>query len=81
MFDKYYHTIVKKDYSREAARILGADLKSISEAEIKSKDRVDIPLGEYERLKNEVKRLAERERTLMSIIERLKIPAELPNRV
>lgn len=83
MFDRHYH--IQDEHSRvEAARInalsqekFAKQLKSISEAEIKSKDRVDIPLEEYERLKNENKRLAERERTLMSVIEQLKIPADV----
>lgn len=82
MFDKHYY--IKEDKSVEAARInakaqamFSRKLESISEAEIKSKDRVDISLEEYERLKDEVKQLSERERTLMSVIERLKIPADV----
>ena len=82
MFDKHYH--IQEDHSKEATRIavraqkeFGEQLKAIYEAEIKSKDRVDIPLEEYERLKDEVKRLTERERTLMSVIEQLKIPADV----
>ena len=82
MFDKHYY--IKEDKSVEAARInakskamLTRKIESISEAEIKSKDRVDISLEEYERLKDEVKQLTERERVLMSVIERLNIPADV----
>lgn len=83
MFDKHYH--IQDEHSRvEAARInslsqekFANQLKSISEAEIKSKDRVDISLEEYERLKDEVKQLSERERVLMSVIERLNIPVDV----
>lgn len=82
MFDKHYY--IKEDKSVEAARInakskamLARKIESISQAEIKSKDRVDISLEEYERLKSEVKRLSERERALMSVIERFKIPADV----
>lgn len=83
MFDRHYH--IQDERSRvEAARInamsqekFAKQLKDISEAEIKSKDRVDITLEEYERLKSENKLLTERVRTLMSVIERLNIPTEI----
>lgn len=39
----------------ESIEGLGDKLESISEAEIKSKDRVDIPLSEYLNMKDELK--------------------------
>lgn len=83
MFDRYYH--IQDDHSRiEAARInsfsqekFANTLKSISEAEIKSKDRVDITLEEYERLKNDVRKYEERSRRMGAMIMRLGIPYEL----
>lgn len=83
MFDRHYH--IQDNHSAvETARInslsqekFAKQLKYISEAEIKSKDRVDITLEEYERLKSENKLLTERVRALMSVIERLKIPADI----
>jgi hypothetical protein len=77
MFDRHYHTTIHEDHSREAAKILGDKLESISNAEIKSKDRVDITLAEYEKLKNDVRKYEERSRRMGSMIMRLGIPYEV----
>lgn len=77
MFDRQYHTTIHEDHSREAAKILGDKLESISNTEIKSKDRVDILLSEYERLKDNVRKYEERCRRMGSAIMRLGIPYEV----
>lgn len=83
MFDRHYH--IQDARSRvEAARInslsqekFANTLKSISESEIKSKDRVDITLAEYERLKDNTRKYEERCRRMGALIIRLGIPAEV----
>lgn len=82
MFDKHFH--IKKDDSVKAARIvnrglerLGSDLKTISTAEIESKDRVDITLKEYEKLKKNARDYEERCRKMGAMIMRLGIPYEV----
>ena len=81
MFDRHYHTTIHQDHSREAARILGDKFMTISEAEIESKDRVDISLKEYERLKLENAKLKYEKRSMESIIKRLGIPVDLIDRI
>lgn len=56
-------------------------LKSVSDAEIKSKDRVDIPLSEYERLKKENAELRARCDLFEDILKRVKINPEILRRV
>lgn len=83
MFDRHYH--IQDEHSRvEAARInamsqekFAKQLKDISEAEIKSKDRVDITLAEYEKLKADVRKYEERCRKMGAEIMRLGIPYEV----
>lgn len=83
MFDRHYH--IQDEHSRvEAARInamsqekFSKQLKDISEAEIKSKDRVDITLAEYERLKSDLRRYEEKSRRLEAIVAKLGIPDEV----
>ena len=77
MFDRHYHTTINENHSREAAKILGDKLESISNAEIKSKDRVDITLLEYEKLKENTRMYEERCRRMGSAIIRLGIPYEV----
>lgn len=57
-------------------RELGEKLKSISNAEIKSKDRVDISLEEYENMKNQIKSLSHEVDRLSSILERIEAPLD-----
>ena len=83
MFDRHYH--IQDERSRvEAARInamsqekFAKQLESISQTEIKSKDRVDITLEEYERLKSGLCKYEERCRKMSAEIMRLGIPYEI----
>lgn len=61
----------------EATRELGDKLESISEAEIESKDRVDIPLSEYLRMKEELARTSRDLRHTRVLISTMGIPAEI----
>lgn len=81
MFDKY---IIDTSGNERAARILAesnarhdATLKSISDAEIKSKDRVDIPLSEYDRLRRENSNLEWRVNRMEAMLTRMGIPEEV----
>ena len=51
-------------------------LESISKAEIKSKDRVDISLEEYKSMKSQIKSLSCEVDRLSSILERIKAPLD-----
>ena len=80
MFDRHYHIQDNRSVLK-AARINAESqekfveqLKTISEAEIKSKDRVDITLTEYERLKDNTRKYEERCRKMGAMIMRLGIP-------
>lgn len=68
----------------EAARIIARSneehdktLKSISEAEIKARDRVDISRDEYEQMKSELERLRRNTEHMNKMIMRMGIPAEV----
>ena len=82
MFDRHYH--IQEDRSEAAARIVnrglekfGNTLQTISDAEIKSKDRVDITLKEYDELRNNLRRYEERCRKMGSMIMQMGIPYEV----
>ena len=51
-------------------------LKSISDAEIKSKDRVDITLEEYENMKNKIRSLSYEVERLSDILRRIEVPLD-----
>lgn len=53
---------------------LSRTLKDISELEIRSKDRVNITLAEYERMKEEISDLSYENRKLRSIFEQIEFP-------
>lgn len=55
-------------------RELGERLQKISNAEIKSKDRVDISLEEYESMKNKIKTLSYEVDRLNAILGKIKMP-------
>jgi hypothetical protein len=83
-----FNTYIVEDNSAKAARItaaatdrLGQKLESISQAEIKSKDRVDITLEEYDTLRNELKRYKDRARRAESLLTRIRIPAEIIEKI
>ena len=57
-------------------RELGERLDNISKAEIKSKDRVDISLEEYESMKTKIKSLSYEVDRLSSILEKIEVPLD-----
>ena len=57
-------------------RKLGERLESISQAEIKSKDRVDISLEEYEKMKHTIKSLTCENDWLREILNRIEAPLD-----
>lgn len=78
MFDKHYHTTyVHEDHSREAARILSDTLDSISKADVLSKDRVDISLVEYEKLKSDMYRYRDLSMQLEQLVANIGFPEDL----
>lgn len=84
MFDKHLFIRMTEDHSVQAANILAMShkahdetLKSISEKEIKSKDRVDISLEEYERLKNQLTILFNENFSLKTTLTGIGIPLEV----
>lgn len=84
MFDKHIFIRTAEDHSVQAANILAMSnkahdetLKSISEKEIKSKDRVDISLEEYERLKNQLTILRNENFSLKTTLTGIGIPLEV----
>lgn len=81
MFNTY---IFDNKSVKAAARIIADSnrehdetLKSISRDEIKSKDRVDIPLSEYLNMKQELESLNRRVKQMGSLIISMGIPAEV----
>lgn len=54
----------------------GRKLESISEEEIKARDRVNITLEEYENMKREIESLKSEVRYLSSILEKIKAPLD-----
>ena len=87
MKNNFYHSMIAADMIAKsnqelgsnilyANRQLGDTLKSISDTEIKSKNRVDITLEEYENMKNEIKRLSYNVDVLSNILNQIKIPLD-----
>lgn len=73
-----------KDAARMTAKALREHddtLKSVSHAEIKSKDRVDISLAEYEQLKTELAHLRSENSRLRIAFLNIGIPAEIINMI
>ena len=88
MFDKHLFIRMSEDHSVQAANILAMShkahdetLKVISEKEIKSKDRVDISLEEYENLKNELSDLHRENCALKLTLRSIGLPAEIIDRI
>lgn len=87
MFNKYF--IQAPDSSaKDAAHIvaksnkeLGEKLGAISKEEIKSKDRVDISLEEYQRLHRHIENLERQNDHMGKLIVQLGIPAEIINSI
>jgi hypothetical protein len=61
----------------KATKELGEKFESISQAEIRSKDRVDIPLSEYLRMKDELEHTSRALRHARALIATMGIPAEI----
>lgn len=59
---------------RFSNRELGEKLESISQAEIKSKDRVDITLEEYENMKRTIEKLTFDNRCMRDVLDRIEVP-------
>lgn len=59
-----------------ANRELGEKLETISNAEIKSKDRVDISLAEYEKMKSKIRALSYEVDRLTHILKRIEVPLD-----
>ena len=57
-------------------RKLGERLESISQAEIKSKNRVDISLEEYENMKHTIKSLTYENNEMREILNRIEAPLD-----
>jgi hypothetical protein len=60
---------------------LGEKLEAISKEEIKSKDRVDISLEEYQRLHRHIENLERQNDHMGKLIVQLGIPAEIINSI
>lgn len=80
MFNKYFIQQADTEGNRAIARSIrehGKTLESISQNEIKSKDRVDIPLSEYLEMKETIRKQDNRLRELYCTVKRLGIPLEV----
>ena len=84
MFDKHLIIAMAEDHSVQAAHILARSNKdfadklgTISQKEIKARDRVDISLEEYEQLKNELAILRSENYSLKDTLTRIGIPFEV----
>ena len=87
MFNKYI-TVNDNQAVRDAAAVVARaakehdkTLKTISEAEIKSKDRVDISLEEYARMQEEIKTLSRDSKNMAYLLAQIGIPVEVINRI
>ena len=87
MFNKFI-TINDNQAIRDAASVVARatkehnkTLKSISDAEIKSKDRVDIPLRDYLRMKEDLERTSRELVHANFLLAQMGIPAELVKRI
>lgn len=83
MIPKYFwqvptnKTAASLDRMTEAIKDFSAAQENISQAEIKSKDRVDIPLSEYLEMKDRIRKQDNRLRELYCTVKRLGIPYEV----
>ena len=83
MFNKYFwnvpvdQTAASLDRMTNAIRDFSKSHEVISQADIKSKDRVDIPLSEYLHMKETIEKQDYRLRSLYCTIKHLGIPYEV----
>ena len=85
MFDTY---VVDNRSVKEAARITAmsqrehdATLRQISDAEIKSKDRVDIPLSEYLKMRADLANAEQELRYMRHLFSEMGVPVSLINNI
>lgn len=81
MFNKYFiydnHSAIEAAHiTAKSNRELGEKLESISQSEIKSKDRVDITLEEYLAMREKIKKLEAKNSRMSILINRIGIPFE-----
>lgn len=81
-FDKYFindnrSAVEAAHITARATRELGKTLESISQSEIKSKDRVDISLEDYTWMQNRIVKLERENRELFSLFHDIGIPLEV----
>jgi hypothetical protein len=87
MFNKFItindNNNVKKaaDVFANATKEHNETLKNISDAEIKSKDRVDIPLRDYLRMKEDLEHTARELAHANFLLAQIGIPAEVVKRI
>lgn len=86
MFDK--HIVNIEDRSVEAAgiianshRMLSHEMEAISKAEIESKDRVDIPLKEYLKMKRTINELEWKCQVADATFMKIGIPTEVIDKI
>lgn len=87
MFNKYFIQVPDSS-AKDAAGIvaesnkeLGKKLEAISKEEIKSKDRVDISLEEYQRICRHIENLERQNSQMGKLIVQLGIPVEIINSI
>lgn len=83
MFNRTF--IIHDNHALEAARKIAASnaqladkMAEISSKEIDARNRIDITLAEYERMKNQISELSDENSRLKKSFEKLSIPSELP---
>ncbi len=70
-------TAASLDRMTEAIKVFSESQENISQAEIKSKDRVDIPLSEYLEMRERIEKQESKLRNLYCTVKRLGIPLEV----
>ena len=83
MFNKHFtfvnddtNAIIAANITAKSNEKLGKKLESISKEEIKSKDRVDITLEEYLKMRERIQTLEEQNSRMSILINRIGIPIE-----
>lgn len=78
MFDKTF--VINPDHRQALNNIAASNrehtktLREISDDEIRARDRVDITLAEYEKMKKEIEHLKSENRQLRGVYERINLP-------
>lgn len=79
MFNRYFITLNESHQQSDSKSIekLGKKIEQIAKDEIKSKDRVNISLEEYERMRKQIETLERKNSQRDKLIIQLGIPAEM----